>query len=125
MDIKLNQKSKSKEQNDNLKFKNYSYEDIMRKGVKFENIERSVRILKEGKVDYEFRTTAVPGIHEKKDFLEIAKWIGGANVKYYLQNFQPEKTIDPSFEKIKPYPKEFLENIAKEISPYFKVCQVR
>jgi len=64
-------------------------------------------------------------VHRKEDFLEIAKWIGGENVKYYLQNFRPEKTIDPEFEKIKPFKNEFLEEIAKKISPYFKDCKVR
>ena len=90
-----------------------------------EDIKESVDFLKNGNVDFEFRTTVVNTIHKKEDFLEIAKWIGGQNVKYYLQNFRPEKTIDPEFEKIKPFKKEFLEEIAKEISPYFKICQVR
>ena len=101
------------------------YETIMGEGVKIEDIGESVEFLKSGKIDYEFRTTAVPGIHQKEDFLEIAKWIGGKNVKYYLQNFRPEKTIDPEFEKIRPFQKEFLQDIAKEISPYFKDCQLR
>ena len=105
------------------------YENIMTEGITMENIKKSVEFLKQGsasrRIDFEFRTTCAPTIHTKEDFLEIAKWIGGKNVKYYLQNFRPEKTIDPSFEKIKPFKTEFLESIAKEISPYFKLCQVR
>ena len=89
------------------------------------DIQESVEFLKNGKVDFEFRTTCVPGAHTKEDFLEIAKWIGGENVKYYLQNFRAEKTIDPEFEKVKPFSKEFLEDIVKEISPYFKECSLR
>ena len=61
----------------------------------------------------------------KEDFLEIAKWIGGANVKYYLQNFRAEKTIDPEFEKVTPFSNEFLKEIVEDIKPYFKECQVR
>ncbi len=91
----------------------------------FKNIEESVEILKKGKRDFEFRTTVVPTIHKKEDFLKIAKWIGGENVKYYLQNFRPEKTLDPSFEEIKSFDDQFLEDICKEISPYFKDCQIR
>lgn len=101
------------------------YKNIMGEETRLENIEESVEFLKNSSVDSEFRTTVVPTIHKKEDFLEIAKWIGGQNVKYYLQNFRPEKTIDPEFEKVKPFQKEFLEDIAKEISPYFKVCRVR
>lgn len=107
--------------NDN-KFK---YKDIFVEGVKMGDIEESAEFLKQGKVDFEFRTTVVPGIHEKEDFLEIAKWIEGKEVKYYLQNFVGQKTIDPEFEKVKPFEKEFLQEIVAEISPYFKICELR
>jgi pyruvate formate lyase activating enzyme len=104
---------------------NFQYEKIMGEGITIDKIKESAEFLKQGGVDFEFRTTCVPGIHNKEDFLEIAKWIGGKDVKYYLQNFRAEKTIDPDFEKIKPFKKDFLAKIAEEISPYFKLCQVR
>jgi pyruvate formate lyase activating enzyme len=87
-------------------------------------IQKSIDILKEGKVDYEFRSTIVPTLHEKQEVMAMARWISGAK-RYFLQNFRPEKTIDASFEKIKPYPKEFILELQKEISPFFESCQVR
>ena len=95
-------------------------------GVKIntENIQKSIDILKEGKVDYEFRTTVVPTVHTRKDIIRVAKWLAPAK-KYYLQNFRAEKTIDPEFEKIKPYSKDFLISIQEEVSPYFEACEVR
>jgi len=104
---------------------NSVYQDLMTEGVTIERIKESVEFLKKGNIDFEFRTTVVNTVHTAEDFKKIAEWIGGPNVKYYLQNFRAEKTIDPEFEKIKPFPREFLENIAKEISPYFKICQLR
>jgi pyruvate formate lyase activating enzyme len=104
---------------------NKIYKDILREGVELSDIEKSVDFLKSGNLDFEFRTTAVNTIHTKEDFLEIAKWIGGPNIKYYLQNFRAEKTIDPEFEKVAPFKKEFLEEVVKEISPYFKICSLR
>ncbi len=101
------------------------YKKIMQENIKIEDIKESVEFLKSGVVDFEFRTTAVPKIHKKSDFVEITKWIEGENVKYYLQNFRPEKTIDESFEKIKPFENKFLEEIVKEISPNFKECKLR
>jgi len=89
-----------------------------------EKIQESIDVLRESKVDCEFRSTIVPVLHKKEDVLKMAKWISGAK-RYYLQNFRPEKTIDPSFEKIKPYPQEFLLEIQKAIAPFFEVCQVR
>jgi len=100
------------------------YKKIFGKRVKIDDIEKSIKILKEGRVDYEFRTTVVPTVLNKEDILKIVRWIGPAK-RYFLQNFRPEKTIDPKFEKIKPYPQEYLLEIQKAISPFFEVCQVR
>lgn len=92
--------------------------------VNINNIKKSIKILKRGKIDYEFRMTVVPTLHSKEDIIEIAKWIGPAK-KFFLQNFRAEKTLNPEFKKIKPYSEDFLSEIQKEISPYFAVCQVR
>jgi pyruvate formate lyase activating enzyme len=100
------------------------YNDFSGVKVDVKKIQKSIDILKEGKVDYEFRSTIVSTLHKKEDIIEMAKWIKGAK-KYFLQNFKPEKTIDPEFEKIKPYPQEFLLKIQKIIAPFFEVCQVR
>ena len=97
----------------------------MTEGITMDKISESAEFLKTGKVDFEFRTTVVNTIHTKEDFLEIAKWIGGPEVKYYLQGFRPEKTIDPDFKKINPYAGDWLKSVAEKISPYFKLCQVR
>jgi len=107
-----------------IKLPKERYSEIFGKMVKVKDIEESIKILKEGKVDYEFRSTIVPSIHTKEDVLSMAKWISGAK-RYFLQNFIPEKTIDPKFEKIKPYPQEYLLEIQKVISPFFEICQVK
>ena len=100
------------------------YSEVAGTKIDVKKIQKSIDILKEGKVDYEFRSTIVPTLHTKEDVMEMAKWIRGAK-RYYLQNFRPEKTIDPKFEKIKPYSQEFLLEIQNAISPFFEICQVR
>ena len=102
-------------------------------GVAVDEIEQSMEILKENKIDYEFRTTVVPTVLDKYDVMEIAKWISGlgrqsfsgGGGRYYLQNFRPEKTIDPNFETIKPYDDKYLLNIKEVISPFFEICGIR
>lgn len=100
------------------------YEEATGGRASVKHIERSIALLKEDKIDYELRTTLVPAILDKKDVLKIARWLTGAK-RYCLQNFRPEKTLDPKFEKIKPYPQEYLLEIQKSISPFFDICQVR
>jgi len=100
------------------------YLDVVKGKIDVNDIERSINILKEGKVDYEFRTTIVPGIHSKEDIINIASWLKPAK-RYFLQNFRADKTIDPSFEGVKPYLDSFLLEIKGEIASGFEDCQIR
>lgn len=60
-------------------------------------IEASVDFLKEGTVDYEFRTTVVRELHTAEDFVAIGAWIAGAKA-YYLQGYQDSaQVISPGF----------------------------
>jgi len=55
-------------------------------------IRRSAALLMEGRVDYEFRTTAVDELHETSDFEAIGRWIAGAR-RYFLQPFTDRDTV--------------------------------
>ncbi len=100
------------------------YKEVFGGKVKVEDIEKSVKILNSSKIDFEFRTTIVPTVHQKDDILEIVRWISPAK-KYFLQNFRAEKTIDPTFVEIKPYSQEWLLEVQKVIAPFFEICQIR
>lgn len=49
-------------------------------------VEKSVELLKQKKIDFEFRTTVVKQYHTIEDIKKIADWINGAD-KYFIQNF--------------------------------------
>ncbi len=100
-----------------IKLPKERYPEIFGKSVKIEDIEESIKILKEGKVDYEFRSTILPKIHTKKDIIKMAEWIKDAKI-YYLQQFRPEKTLDPEYEKCKPFNQEELESIERGCNAY-------
>ena len=55
-------------------------------------VRRSVALLLEGRVDYEFRTTVVAGMHDEASIAAIAAWIAGAR-RYYLQPFADRETV--------------------------------
>ena len=73
-------------------------------GYDTEKVERSVRYLLSGPVEYEFRTTVVQEFHQRSDFEEIGNWIRGAR-RYYLQQFED------SGELIRPGLHAYNENI--------------
>lgn len=62
--------------------------------VDMEKIKESVESIKKSGLDYEFRTTVVPGIHTEEDFDAIGQWIRGTK-HYYLQPFRPDTVFDP------------------------------
>jgi len=83
-----------------------------------DKVKETMRILMESKMDYEFRTTVVPTIHEEKDIEEICRGIRGCK-KYVLQKFDVslgKKTLDPEFSKLKPFTNE-------EVSMFLAVAQ--
>ena len=94
-----------------------------------EDIEQSIRILKNRNIDFEFRTTCAPGIHTVIDLEKMAKWIGqevtGKPPKYFLQNFRPERNIDSEFETKKPFSKEFFDEALTKIKPFVPDCRLR
>ncbi|MBE6943886.1 MAG: anaerobic ribonucleoside-triphosphate reductase activating protein [Ruminococcaceae bacterium] len=51
------------------------------------DIDQSREFLMSGTVDYEFRTTAVKGLHTKESIAELSCWIAGAK-RYFLQGFK-------------------------------------
>lgn len=90
-----------------------------------ERVKLSVELIRNSGVDYEFRTTAVPGIHREGDFLEIAKWLSGAK-KYVLQAFEDKgKILDPNLKKKTRGKKLDLEKIAKNVKKYFNIVEIR
>jgi pyruvate formate lyase activating enzyme len=90
--------------------------------VQTEDIQKSVDIIKESEVECTFRSTAVPGLIDKKDMKKIGEWLDGAKI-FQLQQFIPKATLDSSFQKKKPYLAEELEEFADIIRPY--VAEVR
>ncbi|MGX8682085.1 MAG: anaerobic ribonucleoside-triphosphate reductase activating protein [Spirochaetales bacterium] len=76
-------------------------------------ISMSIDIL-EGLVDHEFRTTCPKSILEVSDFAKMADLIG-EKAKWYLQPFNPKKTLDPSYNEESSYSSEELEEIIRTL----------
>ena len=87
-----------------------------------ETVKESVAFLKEGHVDYEFRTTVTKNFHSEEDFEEIGKWIQGAK-HYYLQSFVDSgDLIEANIEGVS---KEEMEMFLKKVKPYIPSAEIR
>ena len=96
----------------------------------FDKVLESVEILKEGKVQYEFRTSMVAGQFVADDIEKIIKKIKN-NSTYYLQNFvDPEKEeldeeYKTAYKDLKPLKKKDLEELAKISSDLGQKTKIR
>ena len=85
-------------------------------------IEKSVALLLEGHVEYEFRTTVVKEFHTQRDFESIGRWIKGADL-YVLQNFEDsENVIQKGLSSVT---KETLVSYANVLSEHVSRVEIR
>jgi len=100
------------------------YDRVAGVKVNKKKIQESIDIIRNSKLDYEFRTTVIPKLFDEKDAATIGKWLKGSK-RFFLQQFRPDNTLDGSYQKIKPYPPEKLKEFVKIMKPYFKSVKVR
>lgn len=87
-----------------------------------EQITRSVDILMQGLVDFEFRTTLTRELHSPEDMEAIGRWIGGSE-KYFLQTYRDEgDLIEGGFTA---YNREETEAILEIVRKYLPNAEIR
>lgn len=85
-------------------------------------IEKSINLLKDNKIDYEFRTTVIKEFHEVEDFDQIGEWIKGAP-RYFLQGFTDSGNLIG--ENMHPVDKETMLKMRDLASKYVNICEIR
>ena len=98
-------------------------------------IESSVKLISESGVEFEFRTTVVPTLHDKKNMVKLARQLRAKlqsckaaklqNLKWVLQSFQPKNCLDPKFNEIKPYSPKEMEEILVGVKKYIPGAELR
>lgn len=99
------------------------YENVTGAKVDVNNIINSINIIKNSKIDHEFRTTVVPGLVDKDDIKSIAKLITGAKV-YYIQQNMKSPAISAEYSNVKPHSVEEVKEMQKVASRHVQ-CKIR
>ncbi len=108
-----------------IKASEKKYKLVTGKQPDLAKIKKSIKIIKESGLPYEFRTTAVPGLHKKNDIKEIGKLIKGG-AKWFLQQFKLDMDlINKKLERIKPYTKKEMQEMRQIGKKYVQECEVR
>lgn len=100
------------------------YPDIVRVKVDTNKIRKSISMIMQSGVDYEFRTTVVKSQLSFSDFEEIGQLIKGAK-RYYLQKFVPSKTLDEKMMSETTYSSEEFEKIKEILAKYVDYVELR
>lgn len=100
------------------------YSDIVKVKIDTEKIKRSVSLIMNSGVDYEFRTTVVKSQLSFSDFEKIGQLIQGAK-RYYLQKFVPSKTLDEKMMSETTYSTEDFEKIKEILTKYVESVELR
>ncbi len=101
------------------------YDNVTKVKVNKENIKKSTDIIRNSRIDYEFRTTVVPPYFKKNDLIKICKWLKGSK-RYVLQQFRNNTAmLDMTLANTQAYTPEKLEEFKEIASKYFNTCEIR
>ena len=85
-------------------------------------VEKSICLLKEGRVPYEFRTTVVKGLHNDARMQEIGAWLGDVP-HYFIQNFSDRGEV--LTEGLEGFIPSELEGLLAAVLPYIPSAKIR
>ena len=84
--------------------------------------EESVRLLTDGEVDYEFRTTVCKPLHTVNDMKDIGTWLKGAK-RYFIQQFVDSGNT-PS-KGLQPFSPEEIKQLENAVLAYIPNTRIR
>jgi pyruvate formate lyase activating enzyme len=94
------------------------YQEVTKTKVNKEKIRKSVDIIISSGVEYVFRLTAVPGLIDEEQMIDIGRMLEGAKV-FQIQQFVPANTLDPAFERLKPFKRDGIRALGRCVEEFF------
>ena len=105
------------------------YEKVANAKVNLNKIKKSIKLICESKLDYEFRTTIVPELHDEKNIIQLSKELNKIckkPKKYCLQGFNNAgKFIEAAYIKKANVSETYLKKIKNQIEKYFQKIEIR
>ena len=91
----------------------------------FDKIKETIKIVMGSNIMYEFRTTAIKGLHTKGDIIQICKDIIGAK-RYVIQKYNPENVLDEKkMEGSAPFSDDEVKEIINKGKEFVEIIKYR
>lgn len=101
------------------------YEQAVGVKVSLDKLKKSIIMIKNSGLPYEFRSTIMPALHNLEDIALMGEIIKGAD-KWYLQKFRSNTDlVDKSFEHKQSYTDLEMKRFLNIASGYVKFCDYR
>ena len=107
-----------------VKFPLKDYQEKVGYRITPEELLDSIQLIRRSGVDYEFRTTVVPGLIGESELLNIAETIRGSK-RYVIQGFKAGSTISKECGDITPYSFLEMEGFRDLVAPYVGEARLR
>jgi pyruvate formate lyase activating enzyme len=101
------------------------YQTVVGVKTDLNKIKKSVKIITELGLPYEFRSTLIPGMHNEGDIEKIGVLIKGAE-KWFLQRFKSDiELVNLKLNGQKPFTIQEMGKMKKIGEKYVKFCEIR
>jgi pyruvate formate lyase activating enzyme len=105
------------------------YEETTKTKNSIENIKKSIKMIidtgNKGLIDYEFRATILPKLHDSESIKGIGELVNGAKI-FYLQKFRTEQSlVDDSFKDEKTFLEKEMESFKDIMRPFVQQVEFR
>ena len=108
-----------------LKAPKEKYEATVNVPVNYKNIEKSVKMIIKSGLPHEFRTTVVPGLLDKKDFIKMGEMITGTQ-NWFLQVFKSDTDlVNSAYKGKKAYSRKQMQEFVELGRTAAGVCKLR
>ncbi|HQO39590.1 MAG TPA: anaerobic ribonucleoside-triphosphate reductase activating protein [Spirochaetota bacterium] len=94
-------------------------------GLDYIRVKETIDLIRSSGVNYEARTTCVPGFVDIDDIVKAGEFFGRFK-HWYLQQFvNRNPMIDPSLKSLSPYPVEYMKKMQAAASAWSDKCILR
>ena len=110
------------------------YENVVKNKNQKSKIKKTMKLILESGLPFEFRTTVVPGIHSEQVLPEMARELRNLNselltlhsdLNWFLQSFRPKNCLEKKFNQIKPFTQEEMDKFLRSIQKIIKSVKLR
>lgn len=95
--------------------------------VQAEKVKRSIKLILKSGLEYELRTTIVPGVHDQVGLVRLAKELKKLDneLVWIWQQFRAKNCLDPVYLKKKPYKEEKMRGFLREVKGLLPKITIR